>query len=58
MTTAPATAAEPVCEHCGTDEGSLLPTPEGDHCQDCYAQVMGEGEADDPSCDATGIYEK
>ncbi|QUP67400.1 hypothetical protein PSYCIT7_007155 [Pseudomonas syringae Cit 7] len=43
------------CAHCGS-EGPLAPTPEGDHCEVCYVQVMGEAAQESRSCDDTDIH--
>lgn len=43
------------CGHCGA-EGRLMPTPEGDHCETCYEQVMGEAVHESRSCDDTEIH--
>ena len=43
------------CEHCGA-VGPLMPTPEGDHCETCYEQIMGEAAQESRSCDDADIH--
>ncbi|MEE4733631.1 hypothetical protein V2K60_20655 [Pseudomonas alliivorans] len=43
------------CAQCGS-EGPLAPTPEGDHCEVCCVQVIGEAAQESHSCDDTDIH--
>jgi hypothetical protein len=38
------------------DFGPLMPTSEGDHCESCYEQEMGEATQGSRSCDDINIH--